>query len=39
VLEYNASNTQRTVLFAGLSKKTPRGEIFNNTMVLEPWRA
>lgn len=36
-LEYNASNVNRKVYFAGLSKKDPKGNIYNDSVTIPPW--
>ena len=36
-LEYNASNTPRTVTFSGLSKKDVFGNVYNNSVTIPAW--
>lgn len=36
-LEYNASDVNRKVYFAGFSKKDPIGTIYNDSVTIPPW--
>ncbi len=36
-LEYNASNTPRTVTFSGFSKKDVFGNVYNNSVTIPAW--